>query len=251
MRPALLYNPRLLCERLAEWSVNRRRLAQLRGTVANKLQLGHIDSLELLNLLKAAPPAVIYDIGAYIGTWSLLAKAIFPDAEIHAFEPMATHRERFKDFTGCVPKLYLHEVGLGEASVPVPMTVLDNSDASSLLEMTNLTKIHHRSVRIEEVRIERLDSWARENKIPLPDLIKLDIQGYELNALRGGEGCLEHARAVLSEVSFREFYSGQCLFHDVVTFLADRSFHVYAFGASLIPGRRLDQTDVLFVKVRE
>src|SRR5438552_5895734 len=152
MRPALFYNPRLLCERLAEWSVNRRRLAQLRGTVANKLRLGHIDSLELLNLLKAAPPTVIYDVGAYIGTWSLLAKATFPDAEIHAFEPMATHRKRFKDFTGRVPKLYLHEVGLGEASAALPMMVMANSDASSLLEMTNFTKIHHQTVGTEDVR---------------------------------------------------------------------------------------------------
>src|SRR5438477_10300390 len=83
MRPALFYNPRLLCERLAEWSVNRRRLAQLRGTVANKLRLGHIDSLELLNLLKAAPPTVIYDVVAYLANWRLLVNATFPSVAMH------------------------------------------------------------------------------------------------------------------------------------------------------------------------
>ena len=73
MRRSLLYDPRVLCERLAELFAARRRRAQLRGTVAECLSDGHIDSLELLQMVRPLNPTVIYDVGANVGTFSRLA----------------------------------------------------------------------------------------------------------------------------------------------------------------------------------
>lgn len=92
MRTALLYNPRQLCERLATASLRKRRLAALRNTPAAGLALGHIDTLELVQLARDAGVSVAYDIGANVGTWSLLAKALMPGAVVHAFEPLPEHR---------------------------------------------------------------------------------------------------------------------------------------------------------------
>src|SRR5688572_827487 len=103
MRRELLYNPRLLCERLAEISLERRRVKRLRGTPATTLCTGHVDSLELLELLRDNPPRVIYDIGAHIGTWTVLAKSVFPEAEIFAFEPLDQLREEFLRHTQRLP----------------------------------------------------------------------------------------------------------------------------------------------------
>jgi hypothetical protein len=88
---------------------------------------------------------------------------------------------------------------------------------------------------------------AREH-LPPPDLIKLDVQGYELEVLRGGEACLRHARAVLCEVSFKVFYSGQPLFHEIVAFLAARGFTLSALGAGTALGAPLGQADALFLR---
>ena len=87
-------------ERLARLAARRRRLGRLKGTVAEQLKVGHIDSLELLELLRRKAPTVIYDIGANVGTWTLLAKAIFPAAEIHAFEPLPRHVAAFQKTLG-------------------------------------------------------------------------------------------------------------------------------------------------------
>ncbi len=252
MRPSLLYDPRVLCERLAELSVARRRRARLRGTVADWLSDGHIDSLELLRMLRPLAPTVIYDVGANVGTWTLLAKALFPNAEVHAFEPLTVHHAGFERHTRRVSGVHLHRLALGEAGGTAQMRVTSFSDASSLLPLARAGEeqwqIHE--VAQERVRVEALDGWQQHESRPLPSLIKLDVQGFELGVLRGAVRCLEHASAVLAEVSFREFYEGQCLFHDVVAFLAERGFTLHALAHGTALGRPLVHTDALFVANR-
>lgn len=253
MRRQLLYNPRLLCERLAEISRERRRVKRLRGTPATTLCIGHLDSLELLELLREKPPRVIYDVGANVGTWTVLAKSIFPEAEIYSFEPLDQLEEEFRHRTSGLPSVHRKPVALGSRTALMPMKLTDFIDASSLLEMTAAQRHHYNVHRVGEtmVRVERLDDYCRQEDLPRPDLIKFDIQGYELEALRGAEACLKLAKAVLSEVSFIEFYEGQCLFHDIVAFLAERGFQVHSLGAKTSLGSRLLQADVLFEKVSQ
>jgi FkbM family methyltransferase len=232
MRLELLYNPRLLCERLAELSLKRRRLAKLRGTVAACLKTGHIDSLELLELLRAHPPRVIYDIGANVGTWSLLAKAVFPYAEIHAFEPLPFHFRKFQQNTETVDGVFLHEVALGSQSSRTVLNVTDFSDASSVLPLTETGRKQWNLQQVQElpVQIHRLDDWISAHNLPNPDLIKLDVQGFELEVLRGAERALAGAGAILAEVSFFEIYRGQCLFHEITEHLSNSGFRLVALG---------------------
>lgn len=249
MRPELFYNPRLLCERLAEFSLARRRLAKLRGTVAASLKTGHIDSLELLELLRPHPPLVIYDVGANVGTWSLLAKAIFPHAQIHAFEPLPVHVEPFRQNTQAVDGLFLHEIGLGSQPARTYMNVTDFSDASSLLPLTETGKRQWHLQQVQEVpvQIHRLDDWIAAQQMPNPDLIKLDVQGYELEVLRGAETALAGVAAVLAEVSFFEIYRGQCLFHELTEYLSDSGFRLVALGGDTKPTIPLLQSEALFL----
>ena len=97
-------------------------------------------------------------------------------------------------------------------------------------------------------RVWRLDDYRNAYQLPLPDLIKLDVQGFEVEVLQGAGECLRSAKGVLSEVSFIEYYEGQCLFHDVVGQLAEFGLFVRAFGFNTVLGSAVGQTDVLFLR---
>lgn len=251
MRLSLLYNPRVVLERLATASQRRRRFARLRGTPAAALSLGHIDALELLENLHATPPAVIYDIGANIGTWTCLAKSLYPAARVEAFEPLAQHFADFHRWTAAWPaEIRLHQCALGWTEHTATMHVMDFSDASSLLPLSRegAREFNIHLAQEQSVPVIPLDVLVARENLPPPDLIKLDIQGYELEALRGAVGCLRTARSVLCEVSFREFYTGQPLFADLAVFLRTHGFSLRALGAGTTLGAPLVQADALFTK---
>ena len=250
MRRALFYNPRLLCERIALESTRRRRLARLKGTPASALSLGHIDTLELLELLDPAKVKVIYDIGANVGTWTLLAKAVIPDAEIHAFEPMVEHCRAFAANTARIPGVLLHPTALGAEAKSATLHVTDFSDASSILPLADSGRsefgVHETEQR--PISISTLDHWRESHDLPPPDLIKLDVQGYEANVLKGGPECLRCATAVIVEVSFVAFYRNQSLFADIVGLLGSYGFDLHAFGMNTPLGQPLAQADALFLR---
>jgi FkbM family methyltransferase len=250
MKLDLLFNPRLLCERLAMVSLQRRRLARLSGTPAQRLSLGHIDSLELLEIARPLGICSIYDIGANVGTWTLLAKAVIPEATLEAFEPLLIHHLGFQKNVQEISGVRLHRLALGAENTTASLRVTDFSDASSLLPLAEASRLHFALKEVETVAtiVRRLDDYRKEAALPLPDLIKLDVQGYELEVVRGGEECLRQAKAVITEVSFINYYEGQCFFHELVEFLGGFGLFVTAFGVNTPLGKVVNQTDVLFTR---
>lgn len=97
--------------------------------------------------------------------------------------------------------------------------------------------------------VRRLNYFLASGEIAPPQLIKADVQGYELEVLRGATEALASADAVLLKVSFRELYEGQPLAHELIAFLGDRGFMIadvcsYSQGAD----GSLEQSDMLFLR---
>jgi hypothetical protein len=95
-----------------------------------------------------------------------------------------------------------------------------------------------------------LDSFLGTDRLQPPQLIKADVQGFELEVLRGARRCLESAELLLLEVSYQAIYDGAPLAHDVIAAVGELGFRIYDV-CSYVQRRRdqaLAQSDLLFAR---
>jgi FkbM family methyltransferase len=186
------------------------------------------------------------DGGAAEGFWAEELKKIYPDAQVLCVEPREDAQA----------ELRRHAAALG--GVSVAQTLVGASEGTiEFYESSHQSSIFKDASGAEwgkkvTAPITTLDSLITRMGLPDPDLIKLDLQGAELDCLRGAPRCLAHAEAVMLELSFIEIQRGMPLIGEVVTFMGERGFRLYDVTA--LWHRPLDgalaQGDFLFVANR-
>lgn len=114
---------------------------------------------------------------------------------------------------------------------------INNYDATSSLLPLNTILIkdlvdlsHLATVQTEQVATSTLDQVLAE--VARVDFLKLDIQGFELEALKHATATLSRTNVVHCEVSFAEIYQGQALFTDVETLLREQGFYFVDFSST-------------------
>lgn len=192
-------------------------------------------------------PESILDVGANVGGWSRMAKSIFPTANCFLIEPQIEMQPFLDAFCHEFPGSQWFFAGAGANPGELTLTIWEDLLGSSFLpaESTELQKANKQ----RRIPIMTIDSLIETGAIAIPQLVKLDIQGFELEALRGGEKLFESTEVFILEVSLFVF-SGHPIFHEAIAFMADRGYLVYDFaGFARRPyDGSLGQVDVCFVK---
>jgi len=169
----------------------------------------------------------VVDIGANRGQFALVARHCFPHAQIFSFEPLHKPAAIFhKVFTGD-PNVELHQVAIGPEAGNATIHVSIRDDSSSLLPITALQNQIFPDTQesgIETIKVGRLEDFISAERLQPPALLKLDVQGYELSALKGCEVLLQHFAYVYVECSFVELYAHQALADEVIAWLRERDF---------------------------
>ncbi len=201
----------------------------MRSEFRRGVRFGVGASIEHLDMLRGLHIATLVDVGANVGQFTLLATALNPALQVEAFEPLAAPSGTFRRLFRDNARVRLHQCAIGAAEATVSMNVSRRDDSSSLLPISSLqeeTFPGTSRVGTESVRVTTLASEIKSDRIAPPAFLKLDVQGYELEALRGSAGMLGLFQYVYVELSFVELYRGQALAPEVIAFLASAGFHI-------------------------
>lgn len=194
----------------------------------------------------------VVDGGANRGQFSLVARHCFPEARIVAFEPLAEPAAVFRRVFVGDARTTLVEAALGPEAREAVIHRSACDDSSSLLPITasqNALFPGTAEAGTETIRVARLAEHIVATSIETPALLKLDVQGFELQALAGCEDLLDCFAWVYVECSFIELYTGQALADEVIDWLHERCFRLKGiYHMSYDRKGRSIQGDFLFVK---
>jgi len=197
---------------------------------------------------------LIVDVGGNRGQFALISRKVFPRAKIHSFEPLEEPAQIFKKVFSNDPNVILHPCAIGREKMTAAIHVTKADDSSSMLPITKLQSDLFPGTTEKETRqvaVYPLSQVIDSASIPSASLLKIDVQGYELEVLQGCEDVLQKFSHLYIECSFIELYEGQALAYQIIAWLEDKDF-VLSSIHNLFYGKNgmAIQGDFLFSKMK-
>ncbi len=191
--------------------------------------------------------ATVIDLGASRGQFALFAAGRFPGARIICFEPQPGPRAELHGLLG--DRVEIHPVAVGSEPGRETMNVSASDDSSSLLEIgQDQQKVFPGTGKVDtiEVEVTTLDQ-ALPDPLAGPCLLKIDVQGLELEALKGGPKTLSQVDEALIECSFIELYEGQAMADQVIALMFEAGLRLAGvYGPTIDSEGRMVQADFFF-----
>jgi len=152
----------------------------------------HKQSLESLS---KKDTKIIFDIGANVGTFSLMCSRQFPKAQVYAFEPIPTTFSCLKSNCESSKNVRVFQKAAGNQDTELTMDYIEN------VSFTSKFSTNSQGIKVESVTLNR---FLKENKINHIDLLKIDVETYENFVLEGASDILKNVRYILIEVTIED-----------------------------------------------
>jgi FkbM family methyltransferase len=184
----------------------------------------------------AADKLVLVDVGGAGGVnqkWRGNAERIIPVLfEPNPSEAAALRESVSRDYAGAL----VMEAGLSNITGPRPLNIARYWGCTSLRQPNQDVLRKYRIgqsfdvMRRATIACTRYDTLFHDGMVPAPDLIKIDVQGFEYEVLQGFGGLLQNVLAIELETHVYQIYKDQKLMHDLIAFLADFGFVLRALN---------------------
>lgn len=149
----------------------------------------------------------VLDIGAWCGTWTISLAPI--SKKVIAFEPDKTHFKCLEKNTFNLSNVELYQYGVGDKDQTVTLSTDDFTQSKHIIEEEG------------KVNVKTLDSFNFENI----DLLKIDVEGYEMKVLQGASTSLQNIKYIMIELNNNTKKYGSSNI-EVEKFLKEKNFHV-------------------------
>jgi FkbM family methyltransferase len=189
-------------------------------------------------------PDVVIDVGTASGTEPFLQ--VFPGSYFIFIEPLKEFDGKIEDLLRTYKGKYIRAAA-GAKNGKIKINVHPDKVGSSVYNETDGSAADGTP---REVDLIRLDDLLDELGTPKKILLKIDVQGAELDVLDGAEHLLAYCDAIVLEVSLFKFLQSAPDFYDIIAYMKRKGFAAY----DLVEGHNrpydlaLAQKDIVFVK---
>lgn len=195
-------------------------------------------------------PGYVVDVGANRGRWTEMAREVFPRAEFLLVEPQPEMRAALDELCRRLPGVRWVECAAGAREETRIQTIWADLEGSSFLPHPQADRMASGEQRPAPVR--RLDDLLAGDGGRVPDLVKLDVQGFELEVLAGCPSIFGRTELFVLETSLYAFLPDLPILREVVEFMSARGYELYDIAGYIrrpIDGA-LGQLDVAFARRR-
>jgi len=180
--------------------------------------LGVVAAVEHLKVLEHIRAKTIVDVGANRGQFALAASLVNPET-VFSFEPLPLPAGVYRKIFKGKANFRVFQAAISCDFGVKQMNVSGRDDSSSLLTISALQDQLFPGTRKSgtlEIKAAPLNEFLNTKDISHPALLKIDVQGYELQVLEGSESLLPYFSFIYIECSFLELYEEQSLAADIV-----------------------------------
>lgn len=170
--------------------------------------------------------STIIDGGANVGQFARAAAELYPDARVISIEALPDVANELRRNLSDLQRMRIIQSAVGEEARETTFHRNTYTLASSVLPPDAGYERSFPGHAFSTVRVpmNTLDALLQDEPLTPPVLLKLDLQGYELQALRGAARTLERSDYVLLETAFKPVYEQEPLFEDVYALLRQSGF---------------------------
>lgn len=196
---------------------------------------------------------VIVDAGASLGDTSVRFSSYFPYATVYAFEPYPPFLEKLKEKSAENKSIFVEPFALGKGCTKSFLNVNHCEGTNSLFESNedafNIYGSLLSSKSKIEVEIKSLDMWSKEKGIGNIDILKLDLQGGEFDALEGAIQLFSSSniKIVICEIMFNKCYNNKGKWTDIVNFLENYNLQLFNIYQPFHHYGKIIQADLIFI----
>ncbi len=192
---------------------------------------------------------IIADVGGGTATTASIFSKNFPQQDIYVFEPIKSSFQDIEKASDRTNRWQLVNKAVGSTIGTTEINIAGRVTASSLLEMGGDTEGYYGEVlktqRRETIEITTLDTALPKDKSV--DILKMDVQGFELEVLRGATETLVRTHVIVLEINNHDGFKGAPTYFEIDDFMRNNNFELFDLLPNYREAGKLYDWDAIYV----